>query len=230
MFEFFFKYSTYVYDKGEFVLAAGRPAMVAAAMLAVAAVPVILRYSSVRAKSTRLDRAVLTTIRLCVLGVILFLLLQPSLVVSTAVPQENFVGIIIDDSRSMRIADYGGEGVAPRSDFVREIFGDPDSELMRALNERFKLRFFRFSDSVERLESVDELLYSGGQTHVGAALDFAHQELAAVPLSGLIVVTDGADNSIDGLSASLQSLRASSIPVFPVGVGVERFDRDIEVV
>ena len=229
MFEFFFKYSTYVYDKGEFVLAAGWPAMVAAAVLAVAAVPAILRYKSVRAKSTRLDRAVLTTIRLCVLGIILFLLLQPSLVVSTAVPQENFVGIVIDDSRSMRITDYGGEGVAPRSDFVREIFGDPDSELMTALNERFKLRFFRFSDSAERLENIDELLYSGGQTHIGAALDFAYQELAAVPLAGLIVVTDGADNSIDGLSDALQSLRAHSIPVFPVGVGVERFDRDIEV-
>ncbi len=229
MFEFFFKYSTYVYDKGEFVLAAGWPAMVATAVLAIAAVPAILHYSRVRAKSTRLDRAVLATIRLCVLGVILFLLLQPSLVVSTAVPQQNFVGILIDDSLSMRITDYGGEGVAPRSDFVREIFGNPESELMRALNERFKLRFFRFSDSVERLGSIEELLYSGEQTHLGPALEFAYQELAAVPLSGLIVVTDGADNSIDGLSDSLQSLRAQSIPVFPVGVGVERFDRDIEV-
>lgn len=229
MFEFFFKYSVYVYDKGEFVFAAGWPAMVATAVLAGAAVPVILRYSSVRAKSTQLDRVVLVTIRICVLCVILFLLLQPSLAVSTAVPQENFVGIIIDDSSSMQLTDYGGEGFAPRSDFVREIFGSPDSELMTALNERFKLRFFSFSDSTERLESVDELLYSGKQTHIGPALDFAHQELAAVPLSGLIVVTDGADNSINGLSASLQSLRANSIPVFPIGVGVERFDRDIEV-
>ena len=89
MFEFFFKYSTYGYDKGAFVLAAGWPAMVATAVLAIAAVPAILHYSRVRAKSTRLDRSVLTTIRLCVLGLILFLLLQPSLVVSTAVPQEN---------------------------------------------------------------------------------------------------------------------------------------------
>ena len=229
MFEFFLKYSTYVYDKGEFVLAAGWPSMVAAAVLSVAAAPAIWRYTSVRGKSTRLDRTVLTTMRFAVLGIIVFLLLQPSLVVSTAVPQENFVGILIDDSSSMQITDYGGEGVAPRSDFVGEIFGDPDSALMTALNERFKLRFFGFSGSAERITNIDELFYNGEQTHLGPALDYAHQELAAVPLSGLIVVTDGADNSIDGLSDSLQSLRANSIPVFPVGVGVERFDRDIEV-
>ena len=229
MFEFFFKYSAYVYDKGEFVLAAGWPAIIATVVLAAAAVPAILRYSSVRGKSSQLDRLVLLTTRLCVLCIILVLLLQPSLAVSTAVPQENFVGIILDDSQSMQLADYGDEKLAPRSDFIHELFGNDNSELMIALNERFKLRFFRFSESAERIENLSELSYSGEQTRIGPALDFAHQELAAVPLSGLIVVTDGADNSIDGLSPTLQSLRANSIPVFPVGVGMERFNRDIEL-
>ena len=229
MTEFLFKYSSYVFNQGDFVFAAGWPARITALVLAVAAIPVLLRYMGVRGKSTRLDRTLLTTLRIGVLAILLFLLLQPSLVVSTAVPQENFVGVLVDDSRSMRITDHGGEGVDPRSAFVDETFGDPDSDLMAALNERFKLRFFRFSDFAERLTGTDELLYAGGQTHIGTALDFARQELAAVPLSGLIVVTDGADNSLDGLSASLQSLRAASVPVFPIGVGVERFDRDIEV-
>ena len=147
MFEFFFKYSAYVYDKGEFVFAAGWPAIVATVVLAVAAVPAILRYSGVRGKSSQLDRLVLLTTRLCILSIILVLLLQPSLAVSTAVPQENFVGIILDDSQSMQLADYGDEKLAPRSDFIHEFFGNDNSKLMMALNERFKLRFFRFSDS-----------------------------------------------------------------------------------
>ena len=229
MYEFFFKYSAYVFEQGEFVLAAGWPARIAALVLGALAVPVVLGYLGVRAKSSRLDRGVLTAVRLGVLALVIFLLLQPSLVVETAVPQENFVGIVIDDSRSMRITDHGGEGVAPRSDFIAETFGDPESELMEALAERFKLRFFRFSDSTERLESIEHLVYAGDRTRIGPALDFAHQELAAVPLSGLVVVTDGADNSIEGLSAALQSLRANAVPVFPVGIGAERFDRDIEV-
>ena len=136
MFDFFFKYSSYVFDQGEFVLAASWPSFVAAAVLAVVAVPVLLRYSGVRAKSTRLDRAILTGLRIATFAVLLFCLLQPSLVVSTAVPQENFVGIVIDDSRSMRITDFGGEGAQPRSEFVQEVFGDPDSDLISALSER----------------------------------------------------------------------------------------------
>ena len=229
MFELLFKYSSYVYSQGELVLAAGWTTMVVAAVLAALAIPAVLRYRGVRAKSSRLDRAVLGALRLGILAIILFMLLQPSLVVSTAVPQENFVGIVLDDSSSMRIADYGGEGAAPRSDFVHETFGDPDSDLMAALSERFKLRFFRFSNAASRVDGVEELSFAGGQSHIGPALEFAQRELAAVPLSGLIVVTDGADNSIEGISASLQALRAASVPVFPIGVGVERFDRDLEV-
>lgn len=229
MFELFFKYSAYVFEQGDFVFAAGWPSRIAALVLAAIAVPAIFGYFGVRAKSSRIDRGVLTTLRLAVLAAILFLLLQPSLVVETAVPQENFVGIVLDDSSSMQITDHGGEGVSPRSDFIAETFGDPESDLMQALGERFKLRFFRYSDGAERLESVDELTFAGGQTRIGPALEFAAHELAAVPLSGLVVVTDGADNSLEGISASLQALRAASIPVFPVGVGAERFDRDIEV-
>ncbi|MGD8331931.1 MAG: glutamine amidotransferase [Acidobacteriota bacterium] len=229
MFELLFKYSSYVFDQGNFVFAAGWPARIAALLLAAVAIPVVLGYFGVRGKSGKVDRGILVALRLGILAVMVVLLLQPSLVVETAVPQENFVGVVIDDSRSMRITDFGGEGMSPRSDFIAETFGDPDSDLMQALSERFKLRFFRFSDFAERTESLDTLAYAGEQTRIGPALDFAHQELAAVPLSGLVLVTDGADNSLEGVSASLQSLRANAVPVFPVGIGAERFDRDIEV-
>ena len=43
------------------------------------------------------------------------------------------------------------------------------------------------------------------------------------------MVTDGADTSDASLDESLASLKARSIPVFTVGVGQERFARDIQV-
>jgi len=229
VYEFFFKYSPYVFEQGRFVMAPDGRMIFVAVVLGLVAVAAIWRYTGVQAKTRPFDRYFLIALRVGILGIILFLLLRPSLAVETAVPQENFVGIIIDDSASMRINDHGAEGTAPRSDFVDEVFGDPESDLMTALGERFKLRFFRFSDASERLEGVEALNYAGEQTHIGPALEYAQQELAAVPLSGLVVVTDGADNSLEGLSSSLQALRGSSVPVFPVGVGVERFERDIEV-
>ena len=157
---------------------------------------------------------------------LLFCLFQPVLVLTSVVPQQNFLGILIDDSRSMEIADRDGE---TRSAFVQEQFGAPESALLTALADRFALRFFRFSSSTERLESVNDLSFSGTKTHLGQALERAHEELAGVPLSGLVVVTDGADNSQATLTESLLPLQAAGVPVFTVGLGREEFTQDIQL-
>jgi uncharacterized membrane protein len=225
-FELLFKYSPYVFQQGRLVLSAGWPAMVLAGALAIAGLFVVSRYRKVGGKSGPVDRVVLALLRSLALAVLLLCLLQPALVVSVAVPQENFVGILIDDSQSMQIADR--DEIA-RHEFVADTFGSEGSEILDALAERFKLRFFSFSEALQREESVAALGYQGTQTYLGTALDGARTELGSVPLSGLILVTDGADTSPGGISDTLQSLRAAAVPVFPIGLGVERFSRDIEV-
>jgi hypothetical protein len=45
----------------------------------------------------------------------------------------------------------------------------------------------------------------------------------------VVLVSDGTDNSEAALSESLLALKAASVPVFTVGVGEERFEKDIEV-
>ena len=226
LFELLFKYSPYVFQQGRFVLSAAWPSMVLAAALLAAGLLAVVRYRKVGGKSRPFDRVILASLRTVALLILLFCLLQPSLVVSVAVPQENFVGILIDDSQSMQIADRDS---LPRSEFVAQAFGVEGSELLDALAESFKLRFFSFSDVLERVDAVEPLGYAGHQTYLGMALDGARQELASVPLSGLVLVSDGADNALAGLSDSIQSLRAASVPVFPIGLGVERFSRDIEI-
>ncbi len=57
------------------------------------------------------------------------------------------------------------------------------------------LRTFRFSSTAQRLGAPRELTFSGAQTKLGAALDGARQELAGLPLAGLVVVSDGADTT-----------------------------------
>ena len=85
-------------------------------------------------------------LRLALLALLVFCLLRPSLILRAAVPQQNFLGVLIDDSRSMTIADRDGK---PRTDFVQQQFG-PDGPLAAALSQRFVLRFFRFSSSADR--------------------------------------------------------------------------------
>src|SRR5206468_4752850 len=117
----------------------------------------------------------------------------------------------------------------PRTDFIRQNLGKPDSALLSALSQRFVLRFFRFSSSADRLPAPADLKFDGTATHVGQALERARDELSGLPLAGLVMMTDGADTSDASLDDPLASLKARSIPVFPVGIGQDRFARDIQI-
>src|SRR5262249_2487950 len=151
---------------------------------------------------------------------------RPLLVLKAAVPQQNFLGVIIDDSRSMTIADRDNQ---PRSNFVQQQLADPNSPLVKALSQRFVLRFFKFSSSADRVTAPSALQYAGPASRVGPALERARDGLAGLPLGGLVVVSDGADTSAQSLDEPLASLKARSIPVFTVGVGQDRFAHDIQI-
>ena len=226
LFEFFFKYRPLIFQQGDFALRASWPGFLAVALAGVAAFVTLRTYAQVRGNSQPLDRTLLTAVRITTLAVLAFCLLRPVLVLSSVVLQENFLGVLIDDSRSMQIAD---SDETPRQAFVDTSFGDPESELLTALSDRFALRFFSFSGDTDRLNDVDELTYTGTRTHLGQALERAQEELSGVPLSGLVVVTDGADNADGGIGEALLPLQAAAVPVFTVGVGREEYERDIQL-
>jgi len=226
IFEFLFKYRPTEFAKASFAF--GAPLSVALLLLVVAAVgvPAVMSYAGVRGKSNRRDRWVLGTLRVCALLVLMVCLFRPMLLLSAAVPQRNYVGVLVDDSRSMRIADKAGKA---RSDWVEHQFGGPDSVLLKKLREKFIVRLFSFSSGAQRVDSLRDLTFNASETHVGAAIEQARQELDGVPLSGLVVLSDGADNSRAPISDELLSLRAKSVPIFAVGLGADKFDKDIEI-
>ena len=137
IFAFLFKYRPTEFAKGSFAF--GAPFSVIVLLLAAAAigVPAVLSYAGVRGRSTRRDRWVLGTLRVAALVVLIACLFRPMLLLSAAVPQRNYVGVLIDDSRSMRIADRNGRA---RNDWVAQQFGGPDSVLLKQLRERFIVR------------------------------------------------------------------------------------------
>lgn len=226
LFAFLFKYRPSVFQQGDLAFGAPAPVIVLAlAGLAIAAAAVF-SYTRVRGKSTRRDRWVLTALRTAALLVLVTCLFRPMLLLSAAVPQRNFVGVLIDDSRSMQIADRGGE---QRADFVRSQIAGRHSALLDALRSRFQVRLFRFGATTARLDSAAGLTYDERETHLGDAIENARRELEAVPLSGLVVLTDGADNAHQPIADELLRLRAKQVPVFTVGLGADRFDKDIEI-
>lgn len=226
VFEFLFKYRPTEFANGRFAF--GAPFSVIVLLLAAAAigVPAVLSYAGVRGKSTRRDRWVLGALRVSALLVLIACLFRPMLLLSAAVPQRNYVGVLVDDSRSMRIADRDGKA---RNEWVEHAFGGPDSALLKALRQRFIVRLFRFSSDAQRVDNVSGLTFNARETHLASAIEQARQELEGVPLSGLVVLSDGADNSRAPIGDELLSLRAKSVPIFTVGLGAEHFDKDIEI-
>src|SRR5690606_33497779 len=70
---------------------------------------------------------------------------------------------------------------------------------------------------------------TGARTDVATALVDARRDFAGAPLAGLVLATDGADNGGQALGDALLALKAAKIPVYPVAVGSERFERDVAI-
>jgi uncharacterized membrane protein len=152
-------------------------------------------------------------------------LLRPGLVIASAVPQRNVFAVLFDDTRSMRLRDIGD---TTRLATVKRAFDDTSS-LVKKLGERFALRRFRFAADASPLASARDLTGAGTRSDLATALVDVREDLNGLPLAGVVLVSDGADNGGTRYDDALLALRARRIPVYTVGVGRERFDRDLAV-
>ena len=226
LFQLLFEYRPVVFSQGEIRLAAWSGSYVAAGLSALTVAVAVAAYRFGGPKLKTRDRVVLAGLRVALVGLVALCLFRPVLVVKAAVPQQNFLAVLLDDSRSMQIADHEN---APRSNFVKQEFGAPERGIMKTLGDKFMVRTFRFSTAASRVDAEDDLTFSGAQTRLGAALEGARQELAGLPLAGLVVVSDGADTAEEALGESLLALKSQGVPVFTVGVGQETLSRDIQI-
>jgi len=231
LFELLFKYRPVVFERGSLGFDWPVPWLVLVSLALLAAGAGAWMYRQTRAGLTTRDQLVLGGLRVAAIAIVATCLARPVLAVSRAIEQRNVVGIVVDDSRSMRIADH--DGVA-RGDYAKQIFGGADSALYRALAEKFQLRFFTTSGAGGRSQALGDVPLNGSRTHLATALLRAEEELAGAPVAGMVLVSDGADNSaaMSGSTPMLEqllALRARQVPLYAIGVGSERFARDIEL-
>ncbi|MCU0250921.1 MAG: hypothetical protein MUE61_11965 [Vicinamibacterales bacterium] len=222
--ELVFKYRPVVFEQGELGFSPPWPAAVAVmAVLAAmgAAVWVYLRPGRAHGWS----RTALLGLRLAALAVLLFALLRPVLVVRTVEAQRNVLAVLVDGSRSMAIADLDAK---PRSAFVREALG-PSGALRTALERRFTIRDFEFSSTARRVADPAAMTFSGTRSYLGRSLQRTADEVAGLPVSGIVLVTDGADTSREPMADAIRALKSAGLPVFAVGLGREALDKDVQI-
>ncbi len=226
VFEFLFKYRPVAFERGTLVFASDAAAWMAVGLGLLVAIPVLVGTWRLRAGARRRDRAVLIGLRVAAMALVALCLFRPALLLSEAAPRRNVLAVLVDDSRSMRIPDADGQTRAA----VAQALLAADAPLARALADRFVVRTFRFSDAATRATGSGALGFDGPRTDVSAALRQVRAELAGVPLAGIVLVSDGADNAPAASAATTALDAGSDVPIYTVGIGAERPERDVEVV
>ena len=165
------------------------------------------------------QQASLIGLRLLALLVALMFLLQP-VATDPARTRDTIVPILIDQSRSMRLAD---QGETRRIDRAAELVRD---EIMPALADDFQVDVLAFGDTLSPADPDELQPVANGSDLVGA-LEALRERYRGRPVAGVVVVSDGGDTSgRDGTSV----VGDRTMPVFAIGVGALRPSSDREVV
>jgi uncharacterized membrane protein len=178
-------------------------------------------YVRPRLRVTRRTTVILATLRTALIALVIFMLLKPVVVVSSVVPRSSYVALAIDDSLSMKLQDTPGR--ATRLDYAKQMLLSPPaagkSSFISRLEEKFKTNLYGFSGEVVSVSDGNTLYGEGRTTDVTGALDEIAKRSSGMPLSAIVLATDGASNVSRDLSATLRDLRARDVPVFTIGVG-----------
>src|ERR1044071_6282507 len=187
IFEFFFKYKPIIYEKGHlaFQLLGSRGLFIL--FIIAAAAGAYYAYRNVAREKYSIGLVVLRAITFTALA---FIFLRPVLNISTVLPQESYLAVVIDNSESMKIKD---DGQVARSEQLQKQL--ETTKFLKRLGDKFKIRTYRFDSSAERIERLDQLTFAGKRTKLESATDLLQQELGTVPLSGVVLITDVADNA-----------------------------------
>jgi len=226
MFEFLFKYPSALFSRGEFALLGGWPRWVLVLLVLTVAGALAWRIRSglpEAAHSLRSWRAAAIWLLQSALAALLLLLLwQPAISISELKPQQNIIAVLMDDSRSMSIADEG----APRQ--VRAVEALDDGVLSE-LQKKFQLRLYRLDRGLSVVPDFKQLQASAPVTHIGDSLRQLSDETSELPIGAVVLLSDGGENSGGLDREAISALRNRRIPVHTVGLGLEQPARDVEV-
>jgi len=177
-------------------------------------------YLRPRVRLSGRTTATLIALRATLLAVMVVLLMRPVVVVSSVIPRSSYVAMVVDDSVSMKLRDAAGG--ATRLETVKQALlnnGAGQESFLNRLEKKFKTNLYGFSGGLARLKDGNDLYGEGRTSDLAGALDETIKRSSGMPLSAVVLATDGASNVPRDLAAVLRELRARDIPVFTVGVG-----------
>jgi len=222
MFELLFKYPASLFHKGQFVFMTPWPLWTLGVAIVAAAGLLFWHVRRNHGMLSGLRPLAIWGLESCMVALILLLLWHPALSVATLKPQQNVVAVLVDDSRSMSIADASGTREAAAKAVL-------DGGLLKSLGEKFQVRLYRFGKEPERIQKTAQLTGAAPASRLGDTLERVLAESSALPLGAIVLLSDGADNSGGIDLETIAAIRRQRIPVHTIGFGQEHPDKDVEV-
>jgi uncharacterized membrane protein len=173
-------------------------------------------YAGFRAQLTSRQRTTLTVLRALTLAVLAFFLLRPVIVLPQTGQTDAVVPILIDNSRSMRLADAGGQ---TRLDAAKTLA----RAVEKSLSPRFKLDVFAVGEGVNAT-TIDKVTAEARASDLRTAVSAARERYRGQRIAGMVLLSDGADTGEPPPDEP-----ALDVPVFAFGVGAPRVARDREI-
>jgi len=223
MFELLFKYPASVFEKGHFVFLTPWPLWLLALGVAAAAGLLFWHVRRNHGMLTGARPVAIWLLETALVALLLLLLWHPAMSVATLKPQQNVVAILVDNSRSMGIADVSGT----REDAARTLL---EGGLLKSLSDRFQVRLYAFGKEPVRIQSPGQLKATEPASRLGDTLVRVLAESSSLPLGAVVMLSDGSDNSGGVDLETISAIRRQRIPIHTIGFGRERPDRDVEIV
>jgi hypothetical protein len=232
MFQFFFKYPSAVFRKGQFVVLGKWPAWLLVVVIgaAIAWLAVLIRWRLRNAApEVRNWRAwTIWGMQSAFVALVLVLLWQPAIIVAELTSQQNIIAVVVDDSRSMGIAD--ADGTTREAKAVAALEGG----VLAGLQQRFQTRVYRLGSELRRVEGSEGIAPVEPATRISDNLKQLATETSDLPVGAVVLLSDGGQNTAgtggSGISRdALQALRNRRLPVHTVGFGREENEHDLEM-
>jgi uncharacterized membrane protein len=235
MFQFLFKYPNSVFTKGRFVLLGPWPGWLLVLLIVVCMVAVALlirmRLPGAAPKLRTWRAGLIWLLQSSLITLLLVLLWRPAMTVGELSSQQNIIAILVDDSRSMAIADSGNDGRTTREEAAIQAM---QNGVLSGLQKRFQTRIYHLNSAITRATDLNEIRPVAAATHISDGLKELAVETSDLPLGAVVLLTDGSENTsgseVSGIDAeALSALRNRRVPVHTVGFGREQLRHDIEL-
>ena len=232
MFQFFFKYPIPVFSKGQFVLLGAWPGWVLLLLIVASTAGLALliwsRLPQAAPNISKWRAGAVWLLQSLLIATVLVLLWQPAITVAELAPQQNVIAVVLDDSRSMAIADSDGK-------LTREAAAEKALEdgVLAGLQKKFQVRLYRLDSRVTRAATLAEIQPTAPATHINDGLKQLVTETSDLPVGAVVLLSDGSENSLDGSGdldlETIHALRNRRLPVHTVGFGKEQAAHDMEL-